>query len=259
MLLGLATIHSARLGAQLIPLAVWDGTRDAPGGTASAVDRWRKIGYTPAVIDLAQLRINRPLERRSRTDSVEMKSKMPRKRDFGSRILAILFADAVGFSKLSESEIPHFVEHFLGAIAKLTKEFRYSTLEKNTWGDGLYLIFSSVENAGSFALDLAGLVANTDWAKYSLPAGLNLRIALHAGPVYEFDDPITGERCYGGTHVSRAARIEPITPAGQVYASEAFAALATAQGVRDFACDYVGQTPMAKGYGTLPTYHVRRA
>src|SRR6266853_2614279 len=22
-------------------------------------------------------------------------------------------------------------------------------------------------------------------------------------------------------------------------------------------CDYVGQTPMAKGYGTLPTYHVR--
>jgi class 3 adenylate cyclase len=259
MLLGLATIHSARLGAQLIPLAVWDGTRDAPGGTASAVDRWRKIGYTPTIIDLAQLRINRPFERRPRSHSVEMKSKMPRKRDFGSNILAILFADAVGFSKLSESEIPHFVEHFLGAIAKLIKQFRYSTLEKNTWGDGLYLIFSSVEHAGSFALDLAGLVANTDWAKYSLPAGLNLRIALHAGPVYEFDDPITGERCYGGTHVSRAARIEPITPAGQVYASEAFAALAAAQGVSDFACDYVGQTPMAKGYGTLPTYHVRRS
>ena len=26
----------------------------------------------------------------------------------------------------------------------------------------------------------------------------------------------------------------------------------------DFACDYVCQTPLAKGYGTFPTYHVRR-
>jgi hypothetical protein len=24
-------------------------------------------------------------------------------------------------------------------------------------------------------------------------------------------------------------------------------------------CDYVGQTPPAKGYGTLPTYHVQRS
>lgn len=31
-----------------------------------------------------------------------------------------------------------------------------------------------------------------------------------------------------------------------------------AQGVTDFTCDYVGQTSMAKGYGTFSTYHVRR-
>jgi len=34
-------------------------------------------------------------------------------------------------------------------------------------------------------------------------------------------------------HVSRAARIEPITPPGQVYASQAFAALAAAENVTD--------------------------
>jgi hypothetical protein len=45
-----------------------------------------------------------------------------------------------------------------------------------------------------------------------MPADLNLWIALHAGPVYEFNDPVTGSRSYGGTHVSRAARIEPIIP-----------------------------------------------
>ena len=120
-------------------------------------------------------------------------------------------------------------------------------------------MFSDVDLAGKFALDLADFVAATKWEEKGLRSGLNLRIGLHAGPVYEFDDPITGSRTYSGTHVSRAARIEPITPPGQVYASESFAALAAARRAEGFICDYVGQTPMAKGYGTLPTYHVRRA
>jgi len=169
----------------------------------------------------------------------------------------MLFADAVGFSKLTEPEVPRFVQHFLGAIAELSEKFRETIIAKNTWGDGLYFVFSDVDLAGKFALELANLAATTKWEEKGLRAGLNLRIGLHAGPVYEFDDPITGTRSYSGTHVSRAARIEPITPPGQVYASEAFAALAAAQGAGSFTCDYVGQTPMAKGYGTLPTYHVR--
>ncbi len=35
------------------------------------------------------------------------------------------------------------------------------------------------------------------------------------------------------------------------------AALAEAHGLSEFQCDYVGQTPLAKSYGTFPTYHVR--
>jgi len=179
-------------------------------------------------------------------------------RELGS-VVAILFADAVGFSKLAETEVPHFVQHFLGEIARLSNRFTDSIIAKNTWGDGLYFVFTNVDIAGDFALQLADLVTTQNWEEKGLPRGLNLRIALHAGPVYEFDDPITGNRSYGGTHVSRAARIEPIAPPSQVYASEAFAALAAAQRTRDFTCDYVGQTPMAKGYGTLPMYHVRRS
>jgi len=265
ILLGLATIHSARLNTSLIPLAVWDGTdADGPGGTESAVQRWRNLGYKPTVIELALMPTSESLVKQMQgtfaeeIPTIAMADSLPTTH-FGSRILAILFADAVHFSKLTEPQVPQFVQHFLGAIAKLIREFKHTTLEKKTWGDGLFFVFSSVEHAGSFALDLAEMVANTDWTRYSLSAELNLRIALHAGPVYEFDDPITGERSYGGTHVNRAARMEPITPWGQVYASEAFAALAAAQGVTDFVCDYVGQTPMAKGYGTLPTYYVRRA
>lgn len=235
------------------------------------MQNWQNLGYEPELVDLAK--IVRPPGRGSpaapkvvtatgggsRPTNTGAPSAVPSAESsgFASRIVALLFADAVGFSKLPESEVPRFVQHFLGAIGQLSETFSESIMAKNTWGDGLYFVFSDVDLAGRFALQLADLVATTKWAEKGLPADLSLRIALHAGPVYEFDDPITGSRTYGGTHVSRAARIEPITPAGQVYASEAFAALAAARRTTAFICDYIGQTPLAKGYGTLPTYHVR--
>jgi class 3 adenylate cyclase len=159
---------------------------------------------------------------------------------------------------LNEYEVTRFVQYFLGAIAELSMSFDEHILAKNSWGDGLYFVLSDIRSAGEFALGLADLVCSTRWQEKGLPAGLNIRIALHAGPVYEFDGPITGKRTYAGTHVSRAARIEPITPRGHVYASEAFAAIAAARSAGSFVCDYVGQTPLAKEYGTLPMYHIRR-
>ena len=173
--------------------------------------------------------------------------------------MAMLFADAVNFSKLTEQQIPLFLNHFLGAIGKLISTSPHAPSIKNTWGDGLYFVFADVRDAGLFALDLCELMVSTDWSKKGLPKAINLRIALHAGPVYSCVDPVTGQASFTGTHVSRAARIEPITPPGQVYASQAFAALSAAQGVKEFTCDYVGQTPLAKGYGTFATYHVRDA
>ena len=265
LLLGLAAIRCRQLDSTLVPLAVWNKKPgDGPGGAASVVANWRSLGYKPEIIDLAKLEGRAPsrpktvaavYDRRRLVDATE--SRPTGKSEFRSRIVAILFADAVGFSKLTEPEVPRFVEHFFGAIARLTKKFSKSIIAENTWGDGLYFVFDDVDLAGEFALQLAELAGKTKWAEKGLRTELNLRIALHAGPVYEFDDPITRRRTYSGTHVSRAARIEPITPPGQVYSSEAFAALAAAQRSHNFTCDYVGQTPMAKGYGSFPTYHVR--
>jgi class 3 adenylate cyclase len=258
LLLGLAAIRCRQLDSTLVPVAVWnEKPGDGPGGAASVVEAWKNLGHKPEIISLQKLATSSA--RRSGKVAPSTRSRLTRKAaaKFRSRIVAILFADAVGFSKLTEPEVPRFVEHFFGAIARLARRFSRSIIADNTWGDGLYFVFDDVDVAGKFALELADTVARTNWAKKGLRAELNLRIALHAGPVYEFKDPITGRRNYSGTHVSRAARIEPITPPGQVYASEAFAALAAAQRARTFNCDYVGQTPMAKGYGTLPVYHVR--
>ena len=253
LLLGLASIRRRQLDSTLVPLAVWNGKPgDGPGGAASVVANWCSLGHKPIIVGLPKVAgraRSRPKIRAGRAGSAKADR-------FASRIVTILFADAVGFSKLTESDVPRFVEHFFGAIARLTENYAKSIIARNTWGDGLYFVFDDIDRAGEFALALAEMTTRTDWTKKGLRTELNLRIALHAGPVYEFDDPITGRRNYSGTHVSRAARIEPITPAGQVYASEAFAALA-ARRSKHFVCDYVGQTPMAKGYGTLPTYHVR--
>ncbi len=267
LLLGLAAIRCRQLDSTLISLAVWnEKPGDGLGGTASVVENWRKLGYEPEIINLEKIcrrsgmlpagrQRRNPQKSRPTGSSIAQTSE----ESLDSRVVAILFADAVGFSKLTEAQVPRFVQHFLGAIAQLSNRCADSIIAKNTWGDGLYFVFSDVGLAGNFALQLADLVTKQNWEKKGLPRGLNLRIALHAGPVYEFDDPITANRSYSGTHVSRAARIEPIAPPSQVYASEAFAALSAAQRARDFTCDYVGQTPMAKGYGTLPTYHVRRS
>jgi class 3 adenylate cyclase len=262
LLVGLAAIRCRQLDSNLVPLVVWnEKPGDGPGGAASVVQTWRRYGYEPEIIKLqdVQDRESKPVPVGGPIAPVPAPSATnpARHRVFGSRIVAILFADAVGFSKLTEAEVPRFVDEFLGAIAQLTEEFTDTIIAKNTWGDGLYFVFSEVEVAGDFALRLADLASKTKWEEKGLRPGLNLRIALHAGPAYEFDDPITGNRSYSGTHVSRAARLEPITPPGQVYSSEAFAALSAAQRTKDFTCDYVGQTPMAKGYGTLPAYHVR--
>jgi len=257
--LGLAAIRCQQLNSTLIPLAVWNGKPgDGPGGAASAVSNWRKLGYNPEIINIESVRSQ---SEPASMGTVSMSTRLASGESadaFQSRIVAILFADAVGFSKLTEAEVPRFIQHFLGAIAELSERFSAAIIATNTWGDGLYFVFADVDAAGEFALELAKLAGRTNWEQKGLRPELNLRIGLHAGPVYEFDDPITGRRTYSGTHVSRAARIEPITPPGQVYASEAFAALAAAQRCEGFACDYVGQTPMAKSYGTLPVYHLRR-
>jgi len=249
LLHGLALIRARQLDTELVPLALLDShiataVERQPDSVASAVEG---ADGRAGLIDTGGIA-------GSRTTAPTSGASF----DFDARMVALLFADAVNFSKLTEAQIPVFVRDFLGAVGSLVARFQPAPLLKNTWGDGLYLVFEDVQAAGRFALDLSDLLNATDWTLRGLPADLNLRIALHAGPVYACTDPVTQKVNFIGTHVSRAARLEPITPPGQVYASQAFAALAAAQRAHGFTCDYVGQTPLAKKYGTFPTYHVRR-
>jgi class 3 adenylate cyclase len=260
LLIGLASLRASQMETELVPLTVWDGNPgDGGGGTADTVAYWHSLGHKVELINLSEILRQQFPEQAvlsERTGTIRTPAPGPAP-ELGSRICSLLFADAVGFSKLTEEEVPHFVEHFLGLVARLTAEQRDPPLLKNTWGDGLYFVFSDVREAGVFALELCDRVKATKWSEKGL-RNLNLRIGLHAGPVYCGVDPVMAQKNYFGTHVSRAARIEPITQPGHVYASQPFAALAAARQVKEFDCLYVGQIAQAKDFGMYATYVLQR-
>ena len=98
-----------------------------------------------------------------------------------------------------------------------------------------------------------------DWSDYGLPPASNLRVGLHAGPVYSDHDPVMDRDNYYGANVTRAARVEPITPPGMVYATETFAALLAVEGGPAHDLEYVGRVELAKGYGRSRVYRLARA
>ena len=274
MLCGLAKIQADLLDVPLVLLAVWDGeSPDEPGGAASLVHRWQRQGLPMEAIDLRALRahdraalpavsnqarsteVDAPSRNVSSEEGKTKRKRPPAPRD-APQLVAMLFADIQGFSTFSDEQIVPFVRRLLDRVARLMRNSDQQPLATNTWGDGFFATFRGVGEAGRFALRLARLIQDADWERYGLPADLNIRIALHAGPAYALRDPVTGRPSYWGGHVSRAARMEPITPPGQVYASQAFAALARDEEDCEFVCQYVGRTPLAKNYGSFPTYHV---
>ncbi|ASC73744.1 uncharacterized protein XM38_047160 [Halomicronema hongdechloris C2206] len=255
LLHGLAKIRAEQLYTDLVPLAVWNGQPgDGPGGTASTVAYWQQWSHQVEIIDSAALLAAAGYDTESEPRSTPTAALEQQQRE----IRALLFADVVQYTQLLEDQLCIFMRHFLEAVAALSNQPRYQPLTKNTWGDALYYVFPTVQEAGLFALDLGDLMQSIDWQQQGLPADLTIRIALHAGPVLRNVDPITNQVNYMGTHVNHAARIEPITPPGKVYASQAFAAIATSEGQQSFTCSYVGRMPWAKHYGTFPTYHVQR-
>jgi class 3 adenylate cyclase len=173
-------------------------------------------------------------------------------------IRAMLFGDVKGYSKLSDVELLRFAREFMRRAADVLGGHSARILSRRTAGDGLFLVFADLEVASAVALQLRDMVASTRWDECGLPPNLGIRISLDAGPVYTFEDPVTQHDEVCGAYVNRAARIEPITPPNEVYASEAFASLSIVTGSKAFRFDYVGQTELPKGFGLTPLYCVNR-
>jgi class 3 adenylate cyclase len=259
VLVGLAARNAALNAQEPVVLALWDGRPgDAFGGTQSIVQFCMQSGFRVRwLTDLMPggAAESRDLTPAANTSSVRHASFVA---EAPQQICAAVFADAVGFSKLREREVPLFTRHYLASAMNVLQGRTLVPLVKNTWGDGLYLVFESVRDAGLFALDFRDRIVATDWQQLGVPAAMNVRIGTHAGPLYRIYDPVIGQWSYTGAHVTRAARLEPSTDPGKVFATLAFVALAAAERTTDFSCRSVGRRELVKGAGEFALFELTR-
>jgi len=170
----------------------------------------------------------------------------------------MLFADFAGYSRLHDAFVPLFQQRFLEIGASLIRETAIPVLEAKTWGDALYAVFESALEGAEFALRFLERMQDVDWTAAGLSESSHVRIALHSGAVFRAYDPVMHTDSHFGSAVVRAARIEPVTPPGMVYASEAFAATLAATRQRDYLLEYIGTLPLAKAYGESRLYRLDR-
>jgi class 3 adenylate cyclase len=314
--LALQTARVSRLDLQ--PVVLWD--RQPVGGTYTFHKFWRdQLRQTPVCIDLPPIDgpvANAPAapdappaptapataERHAPADPdpadyaaadyAAASGDRCERRTMQQQVKSMLFADIVGYSKLTERVIPDFVATFMDRVSQLAAGSAHAPRSVNTWGDAVYGIFDFAEDAGQFALELTRMIQDNEkewiarklyWEEREPPAEpggpervrqvpLNVRVGLHTGPVFIHYDPVVRRLSFTGAHVNRAARIEPVTPPGEVYTSEEFAAMAelgtqieqrrnvrTAGPIEEaeadderagqtFVCEYAGTMPLAKNY-----------
>jgi class 3 adenylate cyclase len=245
--MGLALLRARYLDAEARQFALWDGgPADGNAGTAIDVETWRRTGRLASIVGLDGI-LRSPVQ-----------SPQAGARASGRVVRAMLFADIKGFSKLTDEEVPRFAERVLDAFAQVLDRHGGAVEHQNTWGDALFVVLADVASASACALDLQAAMADLDLESEELPAHLALRLGAHVGPVFPTHSPILDELVFMGSHVSRTARIEPVTPPGVVYVTEPFAAAIALHGEDQLRCDYVGHMPAAKDFGRLRMYRLWR-
>ena len=175
-----------------------------------------------------------------------------------------MFGDVKNFSKLSESQLPVFVETVMGAVAEALAAVavRYggeAISFSNTWGDGVFAVFDRAAPAAFFALEIQRRMSalKPRLPALGLPADLAIRLGLHYGVVFPMREPVTKTPNFFGEAVARAARIEPITRAGAVFVSEEFAAALALDPKSPAIAEYVGEVDTAKKYGRFRLYRIK--
>ncbi len=254
-LFGMARIRAEQMETTLRPLAVLQvNDNGGRGGTAGMVRLWQGQRVEYSLISLqggGKISSSSPLSLAPAPAACSCFEKAEHHTS-----LPMLFADVKGYSRLSEDEAVCFSGRFLARVAGILQQFKKQILAKRTAGDGLFLVFHDLQSAIQVARKLQKMIRTHNWQLDDLPTNLQMRISLDAGPCYSYIDPVMDKLEFCGNYVVRAARMEPITPPGHIYASDTFVALCRAEGLGQGAFNYAGRVVLPKGYGTLAVFHV---
>ena len=87
---------------------------------------------------------------------------------------------------------------------------------------------------------------------------LTVRIALHHGAIYKGHDPIRQHDGVIGTEVTLGARLEPVVDPGEIWCTQTFRLLITEDVDSHLEFDDIEEQKLAKDYGLVKAYRLRR-
>lgn len=210
-----------------------------------------RLRSLPALEDSAQ----RPRIAQQQVERLEQSRPAPQ----GRRMVGLIFADIAGFMRLDDPELPRFWDVVMRGISQVISRHHEAVLSSQTWGDALHVVTTDGPTAARIATAIQGLIQELVSLPDSPFPALQLRVAAHYAPAFEGHDPIQDRRTYFGTQLTFTARIEPVTPPGRVYITEALAAQLALEVPEEFSCEYVGEIALAKRFGTYRVYATQAA
>lgn len=259
-------------------MAVWHSRTDSmPGGPADFIDRWTNIS-TLHLIDLDEL--GDPGSAEKATDKIDSELVKRQKLSLNfdpfidkspDRVIrSMMFSDLSGYSKLRDEHIPSFLD-FLEKLNKAMEKIGISLESINTWGDAVFAVADSAIKIANFGLQYCDLIEELGRKYPEFPFPIRARISLHSGPVFIATDPFIKKMNFYGGHINRAARLEPVTAVGQVYATQQFVSMLHGETNDErnefiqrnlkyyerYSTEYVGTIALAKSFGQQEVYHLR--
>lgn len=178
-------------------------------------------------------------------------AQQPSRKDGGvrRRFVGLIFADIAGFRRLRDEDMPHFWEQVMGGLAQIIDRHGDKVLFRHTWGDAINVVTEDAATAAAIAVEVQACIEEVRRNGSGLLAEIELRLAAHFAPAFGGHDPVEKVDNYYGSQLSFTARIEPVTPPGMIFVTEAFAARLALEAPDRFTAEYAGEVELAKRFG----------
>lgn len=173
----------------------------------------------------------------------------PRPGEVQRRFVGLIFADIAGFRRLHDEEMPRFWSRVMGGLAQIINRHGDKVLFRHTWGDAINVVTDDAATAASIALAIQACIDDVRRHESGMLREIELRLAVHFAPAFAGHDPVENGPNYYGSQLSFTARIEPVTPPGMIFVTEAFAARLALEAPERFAAEYAGEVELAKRFG----------
>ncbi len=132
-------------------------------------------------------------------------------------------------------------------------------LFRHTWGDAINVVTEDAATAAEIAIAVQACIEDVRRQESGMLAEIELRLAAHFAPAFGGHDPVEKVDNYYGSQLSFTARIEPVTPPGMIFVTEAFAARLALEAPERFAAEYAGEVELAKRFGKYRLFSLHSA